>query len=161
MRRRLSPTLIMIIALFGGAVSGCGSNKNQTTTVANKQVGAPGAVVTFVAPRPGATVGSTITARVTLKNFKLVPYASGTQVQQGQGQLHFSMDGGKYDQPKYSGPNGVLAAKLKTNGKYSPAFQPTITYNHLPTGKHTLAVFLANKDRSNTGVNSQIRFRVK
>ncbi len=54
----------------------------------------------------------------------------------GQGHLHFQMDKGKFDFPKYSGANGQLAVKLGVAGTYSPAVKPTITYRNLPKGKH-------------------------
>ena len=79
----------------------------------------------------------------------------------GEGHLHFSMDGGKFDHPKYSGANGQLAVKLGVDGKYSPSVTPTITYKGLPKGKHVLEVYLANNDHSNTGVEGRTEFTVQ
>jgi hypothetical protein len=160
MRHRLVRPIWLGVALL---VTGCGgsSNPNAPRTTPNKQIQAPGARVTFVYPRRGATVGPDLTPRVSVKNFKLAPYSSGTNVKQGEGQLHFSMDGGRFDQPRYSGANGALAASLRVNGKYSLAFAPAITYRNLPRGKHTLAVFLANRDRSSTGVSAETSFIVR
>jgi hypothetical protein len=38
---------------------------------------------------------------------------------------------------------------------------PSITYRHLPTGKHKLVVFLANNDHSPVGVSASLRFTVR
>ena len=77
------------------------------------------------------------------------------------GHLHFSMDKGKYDYPKYSGANGKLAVKLGIAGKYSPAVTRTITYSNLPKGTHTLVAFLANNDHSAVGPKASLTFTVK
>ena len=47
------------------------------------------------------------------------------------------------------------------NGKYSPSVTPKIVYKGLPKGKHTLEVYLANNDHSNTGVEASTSFTVK
>ncbi len=71
------------------------------------------------------------------------------------------MDGGKFDKPKYSGPNGELAVKLGVDGKYSPAVAPEITYRKLPPGEHTVEVHLANNDHSNTSTQAETTFTVE
>jgi predicted small lipoprotein YifL len=158
----VNPCIALPAALgLTALLAGCGSSSKGPVAVPPTHVGAPGARVTFIYPRPGAVVGPDLTVRVALKNFALAPYKSGTAVVQGVGQLHFSMDGGRFDQPRYSGLNGLLAARLRVNGKYSLAFVPTITYSGLPSGRHTLDVYLANKDRSATGVSAQVSFTVR
>ena len=124
-------------------------------------MGAPGAKVAFVTPTAGSTTGSTVTAKVKVSGFKLAPQNVGKPAKQGEGHLHFSMDGGKFDQPKFSGANGKLAVKLGVNGKYSPSVTPTITYTGLSKGTHNLEVYLANNDHSNTGVEARVSFTVK
>jgi hypothetical protein len=57
--------------------------------------------------------------------------------------------------------SSIPSPALKVNGKYSLAFGPTITYTGLPPRKHTLALLLANKDRSATGVSAVTSFTVK
>ena len=117
--------------------------------------------VTFAPPQVHST---TATFHVRLKNFTIDPQDVGKQPIAGKGHLHFSMDGGKYDFPKYSGANGKLAVTLGTQGKYSPAVKPTITYRHLPKGKHTLVVHLANNDHSlysNSGATARVTFTIK
>jgi hypothetical protein len=108
--------------------------------------------------------GSTATFRVALKNFTLDPKDVGKKPIPGKGHLHFSMDRGKFDFPKYSGPNGRLATMLGTQGKYSPDVTPAITYRSLPKGPHTLVVRLARNDHTmypNKGATARISFTVK
>jgi hypothetical protein len=117
--------------------------------------------VKFVTPKRGATTKSKVTFTVKLRNFKLDANDVGKMKKPNMGHLHFSMDKGKYDHPKYSGANGRLALMLGTAGKYSPAVTPTITYANLPKGKHTLVVMLANNDHSPAGPKASITFTVK
>jgi hypothetical protein len=117
--------------------------------------------VKFVTPTQGSTKGSTVTATVKLTDFKLDAKDVGKMKAAHMGHLHFQMDGGKYDYPKYSGANGRLAAKLGIAGKYSPSVTPSITYMHLPKGKHTLVVFLANNDHSPVGPKATVSFTVR
>jgi plastocyanin len=155
---------VLAVALASGAlvVAGCGSSdkseagRSSTTTPST----AARSMVSFVSPAAGASVSGPVKVKVKVKNFTLDAAAVGKKPQKGHGHLHFSMDGGKYDQPKYSGANGKLAVKLGVNGKYSPSVTPTITYTGLPKGKHELEVYLANNDHSNTGVESRISIKV-
>jgi hypothetical protein len=161
---------IPIVAL---AATGCGSSKKSTSnagttattpaaTTAKQPPGAPGAKASFVTPKAGSTVsGGVVNVKVKVSGFKLAPKAVGQPAMQGEGHLHFAMDGGKYDHPKYSGANGQLAVKLGVDGKYSPSVTPTIVYKGLPKGKHVLEVYLANNDHSNTGVEAKTNFTVK
>jgi hypothetical protein len=161
----VGPALVVAVAV---AVTGCGSDKKSSSSASTnpqptKQKGvSPKIGVAFVAPKPGSTAkGGTVTAKVKLKNFKLDPKAVGKAPKPGSGHLHFSMDKGKFDFPKYSGANGKLAKKLGVQGKYSPSVTPTITYKGLPKGKHTISVQLANNNHSNAGGAAQVSFKVK
>jgi hypothetical protein len=166
MRRTL--TAFAAVPVLALAVAGCGSDNKKsadettpsTATVAQK-TGAPGAKAEFVTPKEGGTSGDTVKVKVKLTGFTLAPKQVGKPPQQGQGHLHFSMDGGKFDHPKYSGANGQLAVKLGVDGKYSPSVTPTITYKGLPKGKHELEVYLANNDHSDTGVEAKTEFTVQ
>jgi hypothetical protein len=71
------------------------------------------------------------------------------------------MDGGKYDTPEYSGANGELAKQLGVDGQYSPSTEPTITYEGLPKGEHTLEVDLVNNDHTETGTSATVAFEVE
>lgn len=174
---RVKIALLLVAALAMGA-AGCGKKKHksstasttpatattsttQTSTQAMKHVGAPGAKVVFVSPKNGSTVSQPVVVKVKITGFKLAPQDVGKPAKQGEGHLHFSLDNGKFDYPKNSGANGQLAVKLGVQGKYSPAVAPTITYSGLPKGKHTLEVYLANNDHTNTGVEAKTTFTVK
>jgi hypothetical protein len=117
--------------------------------------------VKFTSPMMGAHTGSTVTFKVHLTHFTICAACVGKANKENTGHLHFSMDGGKFDHPKYSGANGKLAVQLGIAGKYSPAVLPMITYSHLPKGKHTLKVFVVNNDHSPTGVSATTSVWVK
>jgi hypothetical protein len=117
--------------------------------------------VRFVTPTVNQTTPSTVVVRVALTNFSLDPADVGKRNKARRGHLHFQMDGGKFDFPKYSGPNGSLAKTLGIAGKYSPSIAPKIVYRHLPAGKHTLRVFLANNDHSPVGPKASVTFTVR
>ena len=155
-----SKKLLMLFAIFATAALGlaaCGDDDEDTTTAAETSE----ATVAFVSPEDGATAGDPVTAEVQLENFEIDPAAVGMGNAEGTGHLHFSLDGGKFDHPKYSGANGELAVQLGTDGQYSPATEPTITYTGLPAGEHTLEVDLVNNDHSETGVSESVTFTVE
>jgi len=156
--RRVAPVVILAVAV---GAAGCGSSKKSSSTSATQTPSGPKLGVTFTKPTKNEKVGTTVTATVHLTNFKLDPKAVGKAPQPGRGHLHFTMDGGKFDYPKYSGANGLLAKKLGVTGKYSPSVTPTIKYKGLPTGKHTLSVQLANNNHSNAGASASVTFRSK
>jgi hypothetical protein len=160
-RSALAVALVGVAAL--PALGGCGSNNTTSSgsTRSRKGPGAPGAKVKFVTPKEASTQPGTVVVRVTLTHFKLAPKKVGEPAKRGEGHLHFSLDGGKFDRPKYSGPNGKEAVKLGVQGKYSPSVKPTIVYTNLPTGTHELEVYLANNDHTSTGVTSFVSFVVK
>lgn len=148
------------------ALAGCGSSsKNDTSTTSGAQQPVPASgpkpTVRFVTPKPDATLSGAVKAKVALTNFQIAPQAVGQAPRPGQGHLHFVMDEGKFDFPKYSGPNGLIAKKLGVTGHYSPALGPTITYKHLPPGKHKLEVYLANNNHTNVGIETSVKFTVK
>ena len=155
------------IALVAVALTACGDDKKESSSASTtpkptpQQVQGPKVGVAFKKPKPNSKVGSKFTAVVTLSNFKLDPKDVGKKPKLGKGHLHFSLDGGKFDFPKYSGANGKLAKKLGTTGKYSPSVEPQITYKGIPKGKHTIKVDLANNDHSPAGASATATFTVK
>jgi hypothetical protein len=155
------------IALAAVSLTACGSDKKESSSAsttpapAPQQVKSPKIGVAFKKPKPSSKVGSKFTAVVTLSNFKLDPKDVGKKPQLGKGHLHFSLDGGKFDFPKYSGANGKLAKKLGVTGKYSPSVTQEITYKGIPKGKHTLKVELANNDHSPAGASATDSFTVQ
>jgi hypothetical protein len=136
--------------------SNAGPKASVTFNVAPAQVG-----VSIDRPREGSKTGGTFTAKVTLENFQIDRRALGKDNEMGKGHLHFALDDGRYDHPKYSGANGRLAVKLGVDGMYSPSFKPTITYRHIPAGAHALVVYLANNDLSRAGAEARASFTVR
>jgi hypothetical protein len=159
--RAIAPTLVGLAALVGVCACGSSSGSNTAAHAGAKGIGAPHAKVRFTTPREASTVGPTVVAKVKLEHFKLAPKKVGMPAKRGEGHLHFSLDHGKFDFPKYSGPNGREAVKLGVQGKYSPSTAPSITYRNLPTGTHELEIYLANNDHTSTGVATFVSFIVK
>lgn len=164
MRSPLHLLAVPVLAI-GLGVAACGEDDNKasdesaatTSTVAEQ----PAGKVSFVSPETGSTSSDQVDAEVELSGFELNAADVGKAATPGTGHLHFSMDGGKFDHPKYSGANGQLAKKLGVDGKYSPSTTPTITYKGLPAGEHTLRVELANNDHSPTGASTETTFTVQ
>jgi hypothetical protein len=171
--RRNHLTAVVAVLACGAALAACGSSSSSSSSSSDSSTGnsavsstpppptSPGSKVAFVTPHNGATMGSTVTAKVKLTHFRIDPKAVGQAPRPGVGHLHFVLDGGKYDFVKYSGPNGKIGKQLGVNGKYSPALAPTITYAHLPAGKHQLGVILANNNHTSTGVTAGVSFTVR
>ena len=156
---------ILGACLLAIAIAGCGSDDKsdssaQSTTPAEQSAG-PKPTVKFLTPKNESSQSGTVKATVKLTNFQIAPQAVGQAPRPGQGHLHFKMDEGKFDFPKYSGPNGLIAKKLGVTGHYSPALAPKITYKNLPPGKHELEVYLANNNHTNVGIEAKVEFRVK
>ena len=166
MNMKLLSTLAVTSAV---AFAGCGGDDEQqqaatpepTPIEAEATPEATQAEVTFASPTDGETVSGPVKVRVDLSGFEIDSENVGKEPEAGKGHLHFTMDGGKFDKPKYSGANGDLAVKLGVDGKYSPAVAPEITYSKLPPGEHTLEVHLANNDHSDAGAHAETRFTVE
>jgi hypothetical protein len=159
-------SLIGVCAL-AALVAGCGSSSSDKSSSSTqsasttKQAAAPKPTIKFVTPKNGSTATGSVKATVALSNFKIAPQAVGQAPRPGEGHLHFKMDEGKYDFPKYSGKNGLIAKQLGVTGHYSPALAPEITYRNLPPGKHVLEVYLANNNHTNVGVEAKVAFRLR
>lgn len=160
------PKFMLVLAVSGVAafgVSACGDDDDDETTAGEttSATSADEASVSFVEPTDGATVSDPVTAEVELEGFTINADQVGKDNVEGEGHLHFSMDGGEYDTPKYSGANGELAVSLGVDGQYSPATEETITYENLPAGEHTLEVDLVNNDHTETGTSATVTFEVE
>jgi hypothetical protein len=110
------------------------------------------------------TSGKHVTITVKTKYFTIDAKDVGKKPIAGKGHEHFAMDHGKYDYPKYSGPNGTLAKKLGVQGKYSPSVTNKVTYTGLPKGKHTVVVYLARNNHAmypNKAATKSLTFTVK
>jgi hypothetical protein len=147
-------TRLVVAGLAVGATALSGA------AVAAQQAPAAKPAVRIVTPKLNVTTGNTVMVKVALKNFTIDAKHVGMAAKPNRGHIHFQLDKGKFDFPKYSGANGRLAVKLGTAGTYSPAVTPTITYRNLPKGKHTLTVFLASNDHKN-GAKATTTFRVR
>ena len=152
LKRALVP--LALVAALG--VIACGDDDDDETESAASEPS-----VTFVSPADGETTGDTVTAEVELEGFQIDAASVGMANSSDTGHLHFSLDGGEYDTPKYSGANGKLAVQLGVDGQYSPSTEPTITYEGLPKGEHTLDVDLVNNDHSETGTTASTTFTVE
>ena len=157
--------LLLGVCALALGTAGCGSDDDSSssaeTSPTQQQAAAPKPTVKFLTPKDGAATGRTVKATVELGNFKIAPQAVGQAPRPGEGHLHFKMDDGKFDYPKYSGKNGLIAKQLGVTGHYSPALTPSITYKKLPPGKHTLEVYLANNNHTDVGVEAKVEFTVK
>lgn len=150
--------LLPVLGVMALGVAACGDDDDEPAS--SSKPASSDSEVTFTSPGSGDTVGSKFTAKVDLADFKVDPKAVGKKAKEGEGHLHFSLDGGKFDSAKYSGANGKLAEQLGTDGKYSPSVTPAITYEGIPAGEHTLEVALANNDHSDTGATAKVTFTV-
>ena len=151
LKRALVP--LAVVAALG--IAACGDDDDDDSSSDESQP-----TVTFVSPTDGEMTGDSVTAEVELDGFEIDAVGVGKANEPNKGHLHFSLDGGKYDHPKYSGANGDLAVKLGVDGQYSPSVEPTITYDGLPKGEHTLEVDLANNDHSEAGATASTTFTV-
>lgn len=167
MRLRIVITLLAAALAMGGCGSKSKSSSSSkptstpTPTPTTQKIPGPKIGVAIVRPKGGAMVGSTVAVRVTLVNFVLDRKNFGKAAVPGKGHLQFSLDGGKFDFPQYSGANGSMAKRLGVAGKYSPSVTPAIVYHHLPAGQHMLVVKLANNDNSDAGAQAMASFTVK
>jgi hypothetical protein len=145
------------------AVAGCGSSAVSTVQTDAQKPASAKPAVTHALPKPTVKfdgprvlhVGSTFKAAVRLDHFHIAPNMVGMAPVPGVGHLHFMLDGGKFDYPRYSGPNGMIGKKLGVAGAYSPALAPHITYSHLPPGRYTLVCMLANNNHTPVGVEAK------
>src|SRR4051794_23784713 len=110
-----------ISALIAAAIAGCGGGSadggGSGAAAGNSPARTPKPQVRLVTPKRGAVTGPVVRVRVALKHFQISAAAVGKAPRPGQGHLHFKLDDGKFDTPRYSGKNGRLAAKLRVAGK--------------------------------------------
>jgi hypothetical protein len=167
-KTKLYPAILLAVVT---ALAGCGGSgksiSTKASTVREQSAGqrgltAPGASVVFVSPKAGSKTGATMVATVKLTNFSLDAKAAGRAAVRNHGHLHFAMDEGRYDSSRYStAASTPLAAKLHSQGRYSPSLTPTIRYRNLPKGPHRLVVYLVNNDDTNTDISATSIFTVR
>jgi hypothetical protein len=142
--------------------------------------------ISFVAPRNGAVQsGLAVVVKVHVENFRLAPLHFGGEPLLGEGNIRFSLHrvpdcvdpaklqkaiespignerlfGASFDYPHYSGPNGVLGARIGTSGSYSPATRPEIFYTNLRPGFYRIVATLAANDGSTTPYHAVTNFQI-
>ena len=152
MRRAAAAGLVLAVVLAGA------------TAAAGRPLAAPSVKITYpthcacgiAVPQP-----STVSIVVTVTGFKLSAADFGKAPVKGEGHLLFSIDHGKFDTPEHAGANGKLGAKIGLEGKYSPSVTPKITYTDLPSGKHTVVVYLVSNDNKKLGPTDKVTFPVQ
>jgi len=142
--------------------------------------------VSIVSPRNGARqTGRAVVVKAKVRNFTLAPRQFGREPQIGEGNLRFALNrvpdcvapaklqraeesplgrgrllGASFDFPRYSGPNGVLAERVGSNGSYSPATRPEIYYRDLPAGFYRLVVTLTQNNGAPTPYHAVTNFQI-
>jgi hypothetical protein len=142
--------------------------------------------VAIVSPRNGARqTNRAVVVKARIRNFTLAPRHFGGEPQLGEGSIRFALNrvpdcvdpaklqraeesplgrgrlvGASFDFPRYSGPNGVLAARIGTDGSYSPATRPEIYYHDLRAGFYRLVVTLARNNGATTPYHAVTNFQI-
>jgi hypothetical protein len=140
--------------------------------------------VSIVSPRNGQVQPAhAVVIKVSLDNFELAPASFGQEPELGEGNLRFSLyrvpicvepkklekalnspagrlKGQSMDFPEHAGPNGILAERIGTAGKYSPATRPEIFYNRLLPGFYRLVVTLAQNNGTTTPYHAVTNFQI-
>ena len=185
MRRRLLIALAGLL-LIGGSVASAVLVQGAERHVETPEIpGTP--YIDVISPRSGFKPRSnSVVARVKVHNFTLAPSQFGKTPQLGQGMLRFSLNkvpddveeseveeaesnplgsgrviGRSFDFPRFAGPNGLLAKRLDSEGRFSPATQPHIYYRNLPEGQFRLVITLAQNDGSATPYHTVTHFRIE
>ena len=167
---------VALAIVFGGG--------EETVKAAEVAPGIP--TVSIVSPRNGEVQANhAVVVKVDIENFELAPRSFGEEPQLGEGAIRFGLNrvpncvnpqklkkaitsplgnerlkGASMDFPKYSGPNGILAEELGTEGKFSPATRPEIFYHGLPPGFYRLTVTLAQNNLATTPYHAVTNFQV-
>jgi hypothetical protein len=142
--------------------------------------------VEFISPRNGAVQrGTAVVVKAEIENFQLAPRRFGGEPQIGEGSIRFSLNrvpdcvdpdklqkaeesaigkgrlvGASFDYPHFAGPNGVLGARIGSNGSYSPATRPEIFYSNLRPGFYRLVATLAANDGSTSPYHDVTNFQI-
>lgn len=143
--------------------------------------------IDVISPRDGSKPReNSVVVRVKVHNFTLAPSEFGKTPQLGEGMIRFSLNkvpdtvdeseeeeaasnplgsgrviGRSFDFPRFSGPNGILAERLQSEGQYSPATEPQIYYHGLPEGLFRVVITLAQNDGSATPYHTVTHFRIE
>lgn len=178
---------ILTIAVVAAAAIGCGvagALAGDETPAPQADSFLP--TVEIISPRNGAVQTSrAVVVKVKVKNFELAPRHFGKEPELAMGNLRFSLNrvpdcvdpaklqiaeespigrgrlvGASFDFPQYSGPNGILAARIGSTGSYSPATRPEIYYHNLRPGLYRLVVTLAENNGATTPYHDVTNFQI-
>jgi hypothetical protein len=185
---RLRKATLAALVLTGAAVALAivfgGGKDTGNAKAAAAPTGEPS--VSIVSPRNGEVQSNhAVVVKVDLENFELAPANFGGEPQLGQGSIRFSLNrvpncvdpkklheaitsplgnerltGASMDFPRFSGPNGILAERLGTDGNYSPATRPEIFYHRLASGFYRLKVTLAQNNGATTPYHAVTNFQI-
>ncbi len=178
---------ILTIAVIATAAVGCGV---AGALAGDEPPAAPPIpflpTVEIISPRNGAVQTSrAVVVKAKVKNFQLAPRRFGKAPELGEGNLRFSLNrvpdcvepkklqtaeespigrgrlvGASFDFPRYSGPNGILAARIGSSGSYSPATKPEIYYHNLRPGLYRLVITLAENNGATTPYHDVTNFQI-
>jgi hypothetical protein len=183
-------TAILTVAIAAAATVaatlalGGGKESSHAQAAAPAVPGEPS--VTVISPRNGARQSShAVVVEVEVHNFQLSARHFGGEPLLGEGHIRFGLNrvpdcvdpvklqraidspfgngrlvGASFDFPEYSGPNGVLAARIGSAGSYSPATRPKIYYHDLRPGFYRLVITLAQNDGSTTPFHAVTNFQI-
>jgi hypothetical protein len=187
MRARTATLAAVALAIVALALAIAFGGTTASKPAEAEEAGTPGQpTLEIVSPRNGSRQASHAAAvKVRLGNFHLAPLHFGGEPQLGEGNIRFSLNrvpdcvdpvklqhaidsplgsgrliGRSFDYPRFSGPNGVLAARIGTVGSYSPATRPEIYYHNLKPGFYRLVVSLAQNSGATTPVHAVTNFQV-
>ncbi len=180
--------IAVLVALAGAAIAlvlVLSSDGDETSQArAEPAPGEPS--IEIISPRNGARQRShAVVVKVNVHNFQLSPHHFGGEPQLGEGHIRFGLNrvpdcvdpvkleraiesalgrgrlvGASFDFPEYSGPNGVLAERIGSDGTYSPATLPQIYYRDLRPGFYRLVINLAQNDGSTTPFHAVTNFQI-
>ncbi len=180
--------IAVLVALAGAAIALLLvlSSDGDETSQARAEPAAGRPSIEIVSPRNGARQRShAVVVKVNVHNFQLSPRHFGGEPQLGEGHIRFGLNrvpdcvepvkleraiesalgrgrlvGASFDFPEFSGPNGVLAERIGSEGSYSPATLPQIYYRDLRPGFYRLVISLAENDGSTTPFHAVTNFQI-
>jgi hypothetical protein len=185
---RLRKATLAALVLTGAAVALAivfgGGKSTEKAKAAKTNPGQP--TVSIISPRNGEVQPThAVVVKVGIENFQLAPQSFGEEPELGEGSLRFSLnrvpncvdpqklqeainsplgnerlEGASMDFPRFSGPNGILAEQIGTDGTYSPATRPEIYYHLLQAGFYRLTVTLAQNNGATTPYHAVTNFQI-
>jgi hypothetical protein len=184
LRKATWAALVLTGAAVALAIVFGGSKETEGAKADEPDLGVP--TVSIISPRNGEVQPNhAVVVKVGLENFELAPASFGEEPELDEGSLHFALNrvpncvspeklakainsptgnerlkGKSMDFPEHSGPNGILAERLGSAGKYSPATRPEIFYHQLPPGFYRLVVTLAQNNGSTLPYHAVTNFQI-